>query len=161
MSYEPNAWQLARDTRRDRSTRWILLTGIILVVGIATALVLIPGIVKESGGLFMPAWVIILVGAGRSPFTLNTFLTRRGFDSFDEFERVAIYEALRRSYLIIMIALAAAYLYLLGAADLDLPLPTTSRGWQITGIALFWIVMALPVTVAEFTVPMPDPDDDA
>jgi len=136
-----------------------LLSGIILAIMLATLTVAIPSIGGGSIWLFTPAWLLILFGAKRSPFTLNTYLSRRGFDDFDEFERAAMYEALRRSYFILMIGFCGVLVWLLGAVIVDLPLPTRPRAWEAIGAALFWIVVALPITIAEFTVPMPDPED--
>ncbi len=160
MSYQPNPWLSPRTTARQRSTRWLLLSGIVLAVALAAITVLTPSGGRESIGLFTPAWILIVLGAKRSPFTLNAYLVRRGFENFDEFERAAVYEAIRRSYLIIVASLFVAIVWLFGAVEFGLPLPTRPIAWQAIGAALFWIVTALPVTIAEFTVPMPVPDDD-
>lgn len=160
MTYQPNQWQPKRARRRSRATRWFLLLAIAVTLGVTIAALILPGDPSHPPVFIPQLSILVVLGAGMSPFALNSYLTKHGFEAYDEFERAALNDAIRRSYLIVVIAFACASAWLIGADNLGLPLPTHPRQWLMIGYAALMCVAALPVTIAEFTVPMPDPDDD-
>lgn len=162
MAYDFRKWA-ANDRRqrvRRRSTRWLLVFGLVVAVGFAVAQVLLPHdpgrMVVGNPGLYMP----LILGASLSPFARETWFTSRGLAAFDEFERDAMRRAMANGYrtLLILVALVFGWLWL--AAASGWPLPRTAYDWSAVGIALTLTGAALPVLFAEFTVPMPPAGDE-
>ncbi|MCI1142661.1 hypothetical protein MOP88_10810 [Sphingomonas sp. WKB10] len=82
------------------------------------------------------------------------------FATFDEFERTALSDAMRRAYLIDILAVSMLFVWLMLASRLGWPMPATTSQWGAIGYATVMTMLTLPVLFAEFMVPMPDPEDE-
>jgi len=162
MALDFRKWQASEMKRRPRRThtRWVLAGGLAMLALLPVVQMLSP---EVRAGVFpnvMPFALLLIVGSAQSPFTRDTIFTDRGLGQYDEFERAALTTALRRSYLAVLILIGGVFLWLMAGARLGWPLPTLPRQWGALGFTMVMIMLALPATLAEFTVPMPDPEDE-
>lgn len=159
MSYDPLK-RAAASRRRNYATRWLLTFGLVLNMALAAKEAVWPG---DPQRLFPDTWLMlwpVIIASFLSPYARAPILSDRGFQSYDEFERAALLIALRRAYLVVLLAVVAVFGWLTVGARLGLALPTLPRQWSAIGFALMFLMLTLPATFAEFMVPMPDPDDE-
>lgn len=161
MALDFRKWGEEEMKRRPRRPwlRWSLVGGLAFVVLIPVTHMLSPGDARMFPQV-IPLSILLMVSAMQSPFTRDTIFTRRGFAKFDEFERAALHEAIRRAYLLSVVVIGAVFAWLMIAARVGLPVPTTMPQWGAVGYAIVITMLVMPAIVAEFTVPMPDIDDE-
>lgn len=154
--YDSRRWQADSRRRRPRrrEARWAMLLGLVGVVAMPVI-----DLVKPGGNTF-PLLMLFIVGSTMSPFTRKPFLSDSGFAVFDEFERQALLMALRRAYLISLVIVCAIFAWLCVAQRFGWPMPDRPHQWFTLGTALLIVMAALPVVIAEWTVPFPDPADE-
>lgn len=160
--YDIRKWHAHEMKRRPRRywVRWGLAAGLASVLTIPVFAMLSTG---EQGGLVpnvMPLSVLLLVNSIGSPFTREAWLSPSGFATFDEFERAALSDAMRRAYLIDILAVCGVFAWLMIASRLGWPMPASTGQWGAVGYATVMTMLTLPILFAEFMVPMPDPEDE-
>lgn len=142
------------------------LVGTSLVLSIVAALMLaIADTVRPGDASFPNPFILVLtIGAvSSSPFGREMWLTRRALATFDEFERAALFRATTRAYLALLLGMAALLALLALASWQTWPIPTSPAVWGDWCMAVLGIGIALPVAIAERTVPLPpagDGEDD-
>ncbi len=160
--YDIRKWSATGTQRRPRryAVRWGLALGLASVLAIPVFAML--GTAEHDGIVphVMPFSIVLFVSSIGSPFTREAWLSPRGFATYDEFERAALSDAMRRAYLIDILAVSALFLWLMIASRLGWPMPVTSSQWGAIGYATVMTMLTLPILFAEFMVPMPDPEDE-
>ena len=161
--YDFRKWYAGSMRARPRrySVRWGMVAGLGLILTIPLMAMLGAG---ERGGLIpnvVPLSMPALISSLHSPFTREAWLSPRGFETFDEFERTALSDAMRRAYLIDIFAICGLFLWLMAATRLGWPMPATIGQWGAIGYATVMTLLTLPILFAEFMVPMPDPEDES
>lgn len=160
--YDMRRWQtqIGKDRRRRAGTKWLILLSLLLMFAMAVVDLVDPFPDRHGlpnlFGVLMPA----VVAASLSPFARESWLTAKGRESYDEFERHAYARATLRAYLVFLGVVGAAFAYLWAAATLRWPLPLGPRGWATWGIVLLVTGAALPLLVAEIMVPIPPPEEE-
>lgn len=162
MPLDFRKWAEEDFKRRPRraSTRWVLAAGLALLIALPVIEMMSPGDPSRVFPNVMPMAMLLVIASMMSPFSREAIFTERGLSTYDEFERGALLAALRRSYLVLLLVVAALFVWLALGTRFGWPLPTLARQWTAIGFALLIAMLALPATFAEFMVPMPDPDDD-
>lgn len=160
--YDINKWSANEMKRRPRRywVRWGLVGGLFFIVTIPVMEMLAPG---NANGVFpnvMPMSILLVVTSASSPFARQSWLTKRGFERYDEYERDALLAAARRAYLVNLIAIGVLFTWLTFAARTGWPMPHTYRQWGAIGYATVMTMLGLPIMFAEFMVPMPDAEDE-
>ena len=154
-------WYAGSMRKRPRRywVRWGLTAGLALILAIPVFEML--GNADRSAVMpnVMPMSTLLFISSLSSPFTREAWLSPRGFATYDEFERNALSEAVRRAYLVDLIAVGAVFLWLMAASRAGWSMPVTSGQWGAIGFATVMTMLALPIIFAEFMVPMPDPQD--
>ena len=161
--YDFRKWYDAEARERPRRywVRWGLMIGLTLIwttpvlsmVNLADRSALVPGITTTGMPMFLSAL--------HSPFTRGAWISPQGFAKYDEFERKALSDAMRRAYLIDLCVIGALFLWLMAATRAGWPVPRTTVQWGSIGYSIVMTMLALPVIFAEIMVPMPDPEDES
>lgn len=159
--YDIRKWS-ANDMRhrpRRYAVRWGLVAGLASVLAIPVFAMLGTG---DHGIVpnVMPCSVLLFVSSIGSPFTREAWLSPRGFATYDEFERAALSDAMRRAYLIDILAVSGLFVWLMVASRAGWPTPATTSQWGAIGYATIMTMLTLPILFAEFMVPMPDLEDE-
>ncbi|MFE8585701.1 hypothetical protein ACFX59_16565 [Sphingomonas sp. NCPPB 2930] len=160
--YDIHKWSANEMKRRPRRywVRWGLLGGLGFVAAIPVMEMLVPG---DANGVFpnvMSMSMLLVATSLSSPFARQSWLTKRGFESYDEYERDALLSAARRAYLVNLIVIGLLFTWLTFAARVGWPMPQTYRQWGAVGYATVMMMLILPIMFAEFMVPMPDAEDE-
>lgn len=160
--YDIRKWHAHEMKRRPRRywVRWGLVAGLASVMAIPVFAMIGAG---DHGGIVpnvMPFSMLLFVTSIGSPFTREAWLSPRGFATYDEFERAALSDAMRRAYLIDILAIVGLFAWLMIASRLGWPVPATFSQWGAIGYALLMTMLTLPIVFAEFMVPMPDAEDE-
>ncbi|APX67214.1 hypothetical protein V3I01_14385 [Sphingomonas sp. gentR] len=160
--YDANEWAANAMKHRPRRywVRWGLVGGLAFVAAIPVFEMLTPG---HADGVFpnvMPLSVLLITTSVSSPFARQSWLTKHGFERYDEYERDALLAAARRAYLVNLIVIGLLFLWLTFAARAGWPMPQTSRQWGAVGYATVMMMLSLPIMLAEFMVPLPDAEDE-
>ncbi len=149
--YDPHAPTIPARSRR---TRWLLLAATVL----AASLPVIELHNSSDPGTWLPevtpAIFPSIMAMAMSPFGRTT----RSLP-LDEFERDTLARAGMHAQLVIVIGLAALFVWLTFAAKFEWLMPTQPRHWMALGIAVVGIAASLPVLFAEWMVPLPPSDD--
>ncbi|WP_375395665.1 hypothetical protein [uncultured Sphingomonas sp.] len=144
---------------RHRDTRWTLT----VVLAAMLTFVIVATILNDPTRPFFPPFLIIpmpmIVATNRSPFARDTWLTERGLQQYDEFERAALGRATTRAYLSLVLGLTAVLLLAALALDVGERITITPGLFLIWATAVPVLAFTLPVLIAEWTVPMPDAED--
>lgn len=156
-SYDFRKWYAGSMRKRPRRywVRWGLTVGLAFVLAIPVLMM----VSTADRSIVMPMSILLFMSSLSSPFTREAWLSPRGFATYDEFERNALSTAMRRAYLVDVIAVGAVFLWLMAASRANWPSPTTSSQWGTIGYATVMTMLALPIIFAEFMVSMPDPED--
>ncbi len=160
--YDVNKWAANEMKHRPRRywVRWGLVVGLAFVAAIPVFEMLTPG---DADGVFpnvMPMSILLVVISFSSPFARQSWLTKRGFETYDEYERDALLAAARRAYLVNLIVIGLLFLWLTFAVRAGWPMPHTYRQWGALGYATVMTMLSLPIIFAEFVVPLPDAEDE-
>lgn len=158
MSYDIRRWTAnARPpARRSRWTRWAVLVGLVAGLLLALAATFAP----EPGAYPSPIIALVtILAASTSPFMRETWFTARGQAAFDEWERDALFRATTRAYALLLVALGVFLGWLWAASALGWTMPQRPVAWGSWLLFLLSAGLALPVAVAEFTLPLPTPDE--
>ena len=166
MEYNSRKWhansQISRRRRRPW-LRWFLLLGLLFLLPIPVFDTIRANPAADpmgSPGGFLP----LALGLAFSPFARDTWLTARGRSVYDEFEQHAMFRATTAAYATLLAIVMAGLAWIWLAGQFGWPAPSTPRAWWDWSIALLFAGIALPVTYAEWMVPMPPPlapgDDD-
>ena len=159
--YDFRKWYAGSMRKRPRRywVRWGLTAGLAFVLAIPVLAML--GIGERSAIVpnVMPMSMLLFISSLSSPFSREAWLSPCGFATYDEFERNALLEAMRRAYLADLNIVTALFLWLMAASRAGWSMPVTSGQWGAIGFATVMTMLTLPIIFAEFMVPMPDPED--
>ncbi len=160
--YNIRKWQANEIKQRPRRywVRWGMSAGLLFVLTIPVLAMV--GAYDRGTVLpnVVPMSMLLLITSLQSPFTREAWLSPAGFATFDEFERTALSDAMRRAYLIDILVVSMLFVWLMLASRLGWPMPATTSQWGAIGYATVMTMLTLPVLFAEFMVPMPDPEDE-
>lgn len=160
--YRPNRWRLDRPDRkvRKRWGRWGLAVG----VGVSLTLLVSDTVLNvPAQRSLMPELLLVelpmLLATNLSPFARDTWLTRRGLEQYDEFERAALSRATLVAYAALFIGIASLLMLLAAALWFGNTVTMTPRLLMLWAMGVVSIGFCLPALVAEWTVPFPDAED--
>lgn len=158
--YDINKWVANESKRRARSPKllWVLIAGAALAL--AAPVIELLDTEDERGLVSILIFIPLLIALSRSPFARDSWATRRGVGSYDEFERDALAHATRRAYAVLLGVASALMGWLWIAPDLGWPAPQTQQDWSAFGFAFLFVGGALPVIFAEWMVPFPPEGDE-
>ncbi|WP_084583828.1 hypothetical protein [Sphingomonas azotifigens] len=161
MRYDSRKWTGDRHAsqRRRRSTRWVLVAGILIAAGYAVAR-MFPLVAPDTlwgfeAGVLFP----VILGIRISPFGRDSWLTPRGLSVFDECERDMLQRASSYSYRVVLALLVCGLAWLAYATRFGAPSPRSWQQWASLAVIVTCIGAALPVLFAEFLVPLPPKGD--
>lgn len=162
MRYDSRKWTGDRraSPRRRRSTRWVLVAGILLAAGYAAARIASPHAPDSLWGFEALVLLPTIVGIRMSPFGRESWLTPRGLTVFDECERDILQRTSGYSYLVLLGLLLCGLVLLSCATRFGWPEPRSWQQWASLAMMLTGIGAALPILFAEFLIPLP-PEADA
>jgi len=158
MAYDFRKWSEAsrgKHRRRSRWLRWYLLLGLLMMLPIPIADTIMQA--KNHNALALTAQMLLplLLGMSFTPFARSPWLTARGREQFDEFEQAAMYRATVAAYATLLVIVLVGMIWLWLASLMRWPAPSTPLAWSAWALFLFGAGMALPVTYAEWMVPLP------
>lgn len=161
MAYDINKW-VANDIhrRRNRWLPWYLGFGLLITVAFSLVEVFDPAADDRRLGNFSAIVLVLMLGAGLSPFARSTWMTNTGLAAFDELERDALMRATQRAYAVMIGLLAVLFCWFWLASLNGWPMPRTAADWSSIGISLLAIGAALPIFFAEILVPIPPEGDE-
>ncbi|MDJ0277225.1 hypothetical protein QLH51_10505 [Sphingomonas sp. 2R-10] len=145
--YDPHAPTIPGRSGR---TRWLLLAAAILAVALPVIELRADGDPAAWLPEVTPAIFPSIMAMAMSPFGRSTRAL-----PLDEFERDALARASVRANLVIVLGIAALFVWLALASRLGWPMPTQPRHWMALGIAATGIAASLPVLFAEWMIPLP------
>ncbi len=149
--YDPHAPTIPlRSTR----TRWLLLAATVLAATLPVIELRTPGDPNAWLPQVTPAIFPSIMGMAMSPFGRTTRAL-----PLDEFECDALARAAVRANFVVVLGIAALFVWLTLAARLGWMMPTAPRHWMALGIAATGISASLPVLFAEWMVPLPPSED--
>lgn len=157
MPYDSRKWTGDRraSPRRRRSTRWVLVAGMLIAAGYAVAR-MFPLAAPDTLWGFEPVVLLPLVlGVRLSPFGRESWLTPRGLSVLDECERDMLQRASSYGYLALLALLLLGLAWLSYATRFGAPAPRSWQQWGSLAILLTGIGAALPILFAEWLVPLP------
>ena len=160
--YDFNKWYATsrRVPRRRPIAKWVLSALLVLLAGWIIQVILHPEDARFGGGAIAFIWLPMLAATMMSPFTRDTWLTDRGLASYDEFERTALTNATRRAYFVMLLGLTGGLLTMAASMMTGTAITLTGAMLVKLALAILGIGFCLPIAIAEWTVPMPDAEDE-
>ncbi|WP_294334002.1 hypothetical protein [uncultured Sphingomonas sp.] len=139
--------------RRRRSTRWVVLAAISLMLVYAGAC---PWVTDKDAylRLLTPFVLLMTIAVSASPFRIQS---RRRDEAvvFDEFQRDTLQRATMRSFQVLLLLVGLVFGWLCVASSFRWPMPAAPQDWFLWGGAILYAGLLLPILFAEFTIPMP------
>jgi len=155
--YDFRKWAANTAAKRPRRahTRWtlaVLFAAMLTWLAIATFTS-----TPEDRGVPGVIFIWAPIAMTSSPFARDTWLTTRGLEQFDEFERAALARATSRAYLLFVLGVPAALGLVAAQLHFGAAIAITPRLLVIWAMAVLAIGLTLPVLIAEWTVPILPP----
>jgi hypothetical protein len=164
MEYNPRAWTMNQKIKRSAKTRWLMVVYLAVLVGLIVAC--LSGLLNSvSGSSILSAIAMFAVVL----FTQSPFRSRPSkkweqggiMHLPDEFEIQAFQDAQSKANIWGLLSIIAVFIWLGVASDMAWIHPQGFTSWLTLGAALAYFNMVLPFAVAEWTVPLPDRDENA
>ena len=102
----------------------------------------------------MPFYLAIVIGYFLSPFARDFFGSDASVAKYDEFENAALNSAQAQAYWYILMAVLALTVWQWLGTSFDFPVPNRPYDWSAIFVAFLTAGIALPVFIAECTIPI-------